>query len=409
VRIRTITFFADVSYPLSSDRLDGAGRALAVVKQALVDDGHLVQTTRLALPALAATVAGARQVGALAHALDKACGDRQIDYATIGVVRSTDPAAFFDAIPDALGSTARIFASALIAERGVGLSVPAVRHSARIIRRATALTADGFGNLRFAALANVPPGVPFLPAAYHAGGDPILAIGVEGAELAVAAFEQAASLQEGREILKAAIEREAARIASVAGQAAGGVRMTGVDFSMAPYPTAARSIATVLERITGGRVGEHATLGASAFLADSIDRASFARAGYSGMFLPVFEDAVLAARAAEGLFTVNDLLLWSSVCGTGLDTVPLAGDIDEESLAAILLDVGALALRLDKPLTARLMPIPGKHAGDPIAFDFPYFAPTRVLATRASALGGLLDSAGAIDIQPRRWRAPQSG
>ena len=30
---------------------------------------------------------------------------------------------------------------------------------------------------------------------------------------------------------------------------------------------------------------------------------------------------------------------------------------------ALLLDVAALALRLNKPLTARLMPIPGKKAG----------------------------------------------
>jgi hypothetical protein len=67
------------------------------------------------------------------------------------------------------------------------------------------------------------------------------------------------------------------------------------------------------------------------------------------------------------------------VCGTGLDTVPLPGDVSEEELAGILLDVAALALRLDKPLTARLMPIPGAQAGDLTEFDFAYFANGRVL------------------------------
>ena len=95
--------------------------------------------------------------------------------------------------------------------------------------------------------------------------------------------------------------------------------------------------------------------------------------------LPVLEDATLAARSREGLFTVNDLLLYSAVCGTGLDTVPLPGDVSEEELAGILLDVATLALRLDKPLTARLMPIPGAKAGDLTEFDFPYFANGRVL------------------------------
>ena len=64
----------------------------------------------------------------------------------------------------------------------------------------------------------------------------------------------------------------------------------------------------------------------------------------------------------------------STVCGTGLDTVPLSGDISEAEIAAILLDVAALGVRHAKPLTARLMPMPGRSAGDPLHFDFPLFA-----------------------------------
>jgi uncharacterized protein len=114
----------------------------------------------------------------------------------------------------------------------------------------------------------------------------------------------------------------------------------------------------------------------------------------------VLEDAALASRAADGNLTVTDLLLMSTVCGTGLDTVPLPGDTSPEQLAAILLDVAALSLRLDKPLTARLVPIPGKKAGDPIEFDFPYFANSRVMGVRAGALGGLL--AGIETFQLKR-------
>ena len=85
---------------------------------------------------------------------------------------------------------------------------------------------------------------------------------------------------------------------------------------------------------------------------------------FSGLMLPVLEDSVLAERAAEGTLTIKDLLLYSAVCGTGLDTVPLAGDINANQISSILMDLAALSLRLDKPLTARLMPIPGKKAGD---------------------------------------------
>ena len=42
----------------------------------------------------------------------------------------------------------------------------------------------------------------------------------------------------------------------------------------------------------------------------------------AGLMLPVLEDPVLAKRAGEGRYGVQDLLLYSSVCGTGLDVVP---------------------------------------------------------------------------------------
>jgi len=94
----------------------------------------------------------------------------------------------------------------------------------------------------------------------------------------------------------------------------------------------------------------------------------------------VLEDSVIAERAAEGNLTVKDLLLYSTVCGTGLDTVPLPGDTTAEQLVPLLLDLSALALRLDKPLTARLMPVPGKKAGEATTFDFGFFANSKVMA-----------------------------
>lgn len=93
------------------------------------------------------------------------------------------------------------------------------------------------------------------------------------------------------------------------------------------------------------------------------------RCGYSGLMLPVLEDPVLAARAAEGRFTVRELLLYSSVCGTGLDVIPVPGDSSAAELAALIRDVAALSVKLHKPLSARLFPIPGKKAGDTARFN----------------------------------------
>jgi hypothetical protein len=156
-----------------------------------------------------------------------------------------------------------------------------------------------------------------------------------------------------------------------------------------------------MERMGVARAGLHGSLAAAAILTEIIERASFPGVGFSGLLLPVLEDAVLARRAADGTLTVKDLLLYSAVCGTGLDTVPLPGDTAANQIAALLLDLSALALRLNKPLTARLMPIPGKKAGDPTNFNFDYFANSRVMALEAEALNPPLSETRWITLSAR--------
>ena len=150
-------------------------------------------------------------------------------------------------------------------------------------------------------------------------------------------------------------------------------------------------------------VGRHGSLAAAAILTDAVDQADFQRAGFSGLMLPLLEDTTLAKRAAEGVLSVKDLLMYSAVCGTGLDTVPVPGDVSAEQIAALLLDVAALSQRLNKPLTARLMPIPGKQAGDMTEFDFPYFANSRVLALEAEPLNGFLAGEETFSMGTRRY------
>jgi hypothetical protein len=117
--------------------------------------------------------------------------------------------------------------------------------------------------------------------------------------------------------------------------------------------------------------------------------------------MPLLEDSTLAKRGGEGVLSVTDLLMYSAVCGTGLDTISLPGDTSVEALQAVLLDLAALSLRLDKPLTARLMPIPGLNAGDDTGFDFEFFANSKVLALPANPLTGLLAGDEEISIAPR--------
>lgn len=328
------------------------------------------------------------------------------DYISLGPVLLDHDLEWINRLPAILGTADAIFATAEIANTQGQIRTGRCSSVGRVIREVSTLEEDGFRNLYFAALANCPAGSPFFPVAYHRGGPPSFALAVEAADLALQAVEQSATLAEVQENLVRAIETAATELAQAGRELAANhpVTFAGIDFSLAPFPTPDKSLAGTLESLGLPWLGASGSLFAATLVAEAIDRAKFPRCGFSGLMLPVLEDSVLADRTANGRVLINDLLSWAAVCGAGLDTIPLAGDVTGSQLTAILLDVAALAVRLDKPLTARLMPLPGLQAGDPVTFDFPYFADSRVMKIPSRGLTGLLEIPGRIHIQPRKNR-----
>jgi len=414
LKIRSITCFLDPGWPLERSRLQRAGVFREAALQAFQAAGYVVQTTRLATPPFPRLLQenfSQAEAQALAQELESAAAQAGFAYLSLGPAQPEFPVSF-TWIPQLIAATQNVFFAGSLTDGEGRISLVAVRACAEVIQRTASIAPDGFANLRFAALANVPPGTPFFPAAYHAADPPAhrgrdfmaFALATEAADLAVQAFGQAGSLAEARQKLVGAVETHAARMEQIASDLAAqfGLGFNGIDFSSAPFPERELSVGEALERLGAPAVGAPGALAAAAILTEAIDRARFERVGFSGLFLPVLEDAVLAQRAAEGWLTVKDLLLYSAVCGTGLDTVPLPGDVSQAALQAVLLDVAVLACRLDKPLTARLMPVPGKKAGDPIGFDFAYFAPSRVMALDAPPLTGVLAGDESFSLATRR-------
>lgn len=403
MNVRALTAFIDPGWPLVPERIGSIAECLKAVKTGLIETGYKVQTLRLATPPpseMSRAVAPEERID-FARQLEAECFVHGIDYAALGPALPSELKGI-EVIPEILGATGMIFSSAIFADPQSGLSLSAGRACAQTIDRISTISPDGFANLRFAALANVPSGSPFFPAAYGRGGTPMVAIATEAAELAVIALREGVSLPAVGRRLVEGIEGHAAVLTRIAQPivAQRSIRFAGIDFSLAPFPEEARSLSVALETMGVPRVGLPGSIAAAAFIADCLDQAQFQRTGFCGLFFPVLEDSILARSAAEGVLSVADLLLYATICGTGLDTLPLPGDLGPEALYALLLDLGALALRHDKALTARLMPIPGKVAGDPIHFDFPYFADTKVMAFNAPALSGMLAGSGMIDISP---------
>jgi hypothetical protein len=403
MKIRSITYFCNPRWPLDEKVIQTAGEFLSKAKSRYEAAGYEVQTTRLATIPFPKLL-GEKKIGELSkmgEKLETQINQAGIAYASLGPALPEIPKSYLN-IPEAIAVTKNIFFSGVMADPVPGLDLAAIRACANVIVKSAPLDPNGFGNLRFAALANVKPGSPFFPAAYHKGNKPAFAIATEAASLAVEAFGGSKSVDEGRKALVAGIEKHGKAMARISNTELSDIHFGGIDFSLAPYPSEALSLGTAFEKLGVPKIGLHGSLAAAAILTESIERANFPRTGFSGLMMPVLEDATLAQRAGEGTLTVKDVLLYSAVCGTGLDTVPLPGDTSPEQIAALLIDLCALALRLDKPLTARLMPIPGKKAGEPTSFDFGFFANSKVMALEAAPLTSALSGREILQINKRK-------
>ena len=404
MKIRSITYFDNPGQSLTEEFLGRAERFRADTIDAYRESEIELQTIRFASAPFPTYLKGlsSDQIIDYTRRLEGLLIEQGYAYLSIGPALPENPLSY-GLIPELIGATEATFCSGALTVDGSGLSLAAAKACGEVIECLTPLDPDGFANLFFTALGNVSAGTPFFPAAYHSGGPPAFAVAVEGADLAVDAFGKSTSLDSARKTLIREMERVGDEI-SMAGkilEGRTGAEYKGIDFSLAPFPDPRLSTGAAFEKLGLDRFGEHGSLAAAAFLADTIDRADFRRTGFSGLMLPVLEDAVLAARAADGSLSLKDLLMYSAVCGTGLDTVPLPGDTSADEISAVLIDLAALSLRLDKPLTARLMPIPGKEAGDPTEFDFKFFANSRVLSLESTGLNGLLAGSEWIDIKPR--------
>jgi uncharacterized protein (UPF0210 family) len=403
MKIRSITSFFDPKFDEIDSQLEPLSRFSSELRKSIEAEGFEVESTRLAASPFASWLAGSRveQIRKLLmiESLTKAKG---WDYLSVGPA-SPDNLDAYQSIPDLLAATQNVFFSGIISDKHA-VFPSAVKECAKIIQQVSKISPDGFSNLRFAALANVAPCAPFFPAAYHAVGEPVaFSLAIECADEAVKAFSGAASLSEARSLILNSLETSAYRLAPICERMAqkNHVVFKGFDFSPAPFPEDWCSLGKAFELLGLDHIGGSGSLAAAAFIADALDDGKWQKVGFNGLMLAVMEDSVLASRAAQGVLSISDLLLYSAVCGTGLDTIPLPGETSDEELSSILLDLASLATRLGKPLTGRLMPIPGKNTGDKTEFDFGFFANSRIMKVGGQKVSGHLMSAEQIPLKPR--------
>jgi len=387
--IRTITLGLADPHPLPPEAIQQASMILKGASERYTDAGYEVQTVRLSTHSIFDNLAdwSSPSINHYVQELQRMLDDHGISFCSLGTAhaaRPSFPLQRIGLITDMLAPTSALNATVHLANKKHGLRPEAALAAAEVMKRLAKDTSEGFGNFRFAGLACVDPGSPFFPSAYHEG-PASLSLGMQGASIIADAFlvqekntANPIELTKITDLVKTKLIERALPVISLGQSLASefGLSFGGIDLS--PAPLGEDSIVSALELSGYGPIGSSGTVALAAALTSALKSTGLPTCGYCGLMLPVLEDATLGQRWEEGLVTTHELLLYSAVCGTGLDTIPLPGDIESTEIARLLCDVATLALRLNKPLSARLFPVPDKKSGQRTEFTSPYLTNTLV-------------------------------
>jgi uncharacterized protein (UPF0210 family) len=353
--------------------------------------GLKVTNKRLAISPVAHLLSGhdVKAAVAVAKTLDQAAAEVRVDLiggfsALVHKGISAGDSVVIDALPAALSQTRRLCASVNAASRRAGINMDAVRLLGEQVKAIAEATADqqGFGAAKLVVFANIPEDNPFMAGAYLGDGEPevVINVGVSGPGVVSSALKRRLELEPNLTLgeLAEEIKITAFRVTR-AGELIGrevaatlGIPFGIVDLSLAPTPEIGDSVGEILQLLGIDAVGAPGSTAAVALLNDAVKKggsfASSSVGGLSGAFIPVSEDAVLADAATRGNLTLEKLEAMTSVCSVGLDMIAIPGDTPAETIAAIMADELAIGVINNKTTAIRLIPVPGKKAGDRVDF-----------------------------------------
>jgi len=288
--------------------------------------------------------------------------------------------ALIEAIPRALTETERVCASINVASTRAGINMDAVVLMGRIIKEAAALTADsdGLACAKLCVFANIPQDIPFMAGAYLGVGeaDAVINVGVSGPGVVKKALDRSLANDPGLNLghLSEIIKKTSYKVTRV-GELIGrevadllNIRFGVVDLSLAPTPNVGDSVGEIFQSLGLKGIGVPGTTAALALINDAVKKggafASSNVGGLSGAFVPVSEDRNISQAAQDGLLTLEKLEAITSVCSVGLDMVALPGETSAETLAGIMADEMAIGVINKKTTATRIIPVPGKKAGE---------------------------------------------
>lgn len=288
----------------------------------------------------------------------------------------------------------RLFLNLIVARQD-SIAMHAAQAASRFVLGVARRSNNGIDNFRVGISAACQAGTPFFPFSRHDGGSPSFSIALETTATALALAQEARRRNSGltafRDNLVQALAADMARIDALgrAIEADSGVRYQGLDGSFAPFPDGETSVARLIELLGPSPVGAHGSVFVTSVLTDALKQAARTSAartvGFNGVMYSVLEDNGLADANNLRALSLEKLALLSTVCGCGIDMVPVPGTMSVEDVTGLVLDVAALAVRLHKPLGVRLLPIPNRAVNEYTHLNLDFLCDSRVMDPGISA------------------------
>lgn len=299
----------------------------------------------------------------------------------IGEARTKEEIELLPELINEFGDLCNVCVNVHLDEFGI-LNNDLIQYSVAAVQRISSITPRGEGNFNFTVNFNCEPLIPYFPASYHRKelGNKFV-IGLETPDLLVsvlAHYNESVETQNHNiqfkgyyEVMSEALQYHITNINNIIQKSTYDTPFdfAGFDSSAAPSKNCS-SMVDVYKQMGVEYFGASGTVEASSLLTKVFKSVSGVNlVGFSGLMLALTEDTGLAQGSTNADFDIRSLLTYSSVCGIGLDTVPIPGDTPADKIAALMRDTGTMAYRLNKPLTVRLFPVPGLNAGDLTAFE----------------------------------------
>ena len=107
-----------------------------------------------------------------------------------------------------------------------------------------------------------------------------------------------------------------------------------------PFPDGKESVARLVEKIGLEDFGANGTLFFTSYLTNIIEesflRSKAKKAGFNGVMYSVLEDDFLAESIRKQKLNVDSLMLYSTVCGCGIDMVPVPETFSKKKFIQLL-------------------------------------------------------------------------